>query len=86
MLQSVSERKEMYVILRSLSRGTDQIYEEPHPRHWVFHRDSNRSSPEYKTRVFLVLVAYGEFHLLSDDFYPDSSLLQGLICAEFLMF
>jgi hypothetical protein len=36
--------------------------------------------------VFLVLVPYGEFRLSSDDFYLDSSLVQGLIYVEFLIF
>jgi hypothetical protein len=36
--------------------------------------------------VFLVLVPYGVFHLSSDDIYSDSSLVQGLIRVELLMF
>jgi hypothetical protein len=32
--------------------------------------------------VFLVLVPYTEFCLSSDDFYLDSSLVQGLIRVE----
>jgi hypothetical protein len=32
---------------------------------------------------FLVLVPCGEFRLSSDDFYLDSSLVQGLILVEF---
>jgi hypothetical protein len=36
--------------------------------------------------VFIVLVSYGKFLMSSDDFYLDSSLVQGLIRVKFLTF